>query len=545
MDVFKNNGSKIHNVVFIVVDMLRVCYIRKGGNKLNVCPTINSMAENGIICLNARSNSFPTQFSYPSILTSTLPLDNGGYDNGIIHRPLTIAEALGDLGLHTIGYASATWLGSFYGYNRGFKEYYELFDPGNLWGNYADIYYEYYYGLLEKKIISDEEFVKITGDLFERTLKELLRLCQQTEKQFVDRIFEYDVALHRHNFALYRKMLNQLYMQFLEDRKKFIVEFFRGQMDRLGLNLKTFLTGEKEKSDVKDMTTLFPRLARSIARGGGVKFRSYKQAVPATYLRKLINRKISDNKSTKFFLWSHFMDVHDHVSMPGEVGFPPNLLTLGLRRIFSNNAIARKEMYSLRYVDNEIANVVNRLKDENLLDSTLIVICGDHGISDKAYELKAGSLFDEATRVPMIFYNPNLKPRTISAPCSLLDIGPTILSLINAPARSEFKGQSVIGDLADDRIIYLESLGPGPGDLRYKAIKIAVVKGRYKLIWREKGYEASCSAGANYLFDLIDDPNEQENLYSNGNYKSIVSELEKIASERCSKLRNDLKSIRK
>ncbi|PKL51070.1 MAG: hypothetical protein CVV39_00560 [Planctomycetes bacterium HGW-Planctomycetes-1] len=536
MDVFKNNGSKIHNVVFIVVDMLRVCYLKKGGNKLNICPTINSMAENGIICLNAHSNSFPTQFSYPSILTSTLPLDNGGYDNGIIHRPLTIAEALRDLGLYTIGYASTAWLGNFYGYNRGFKEFYELFDPGNLWGNYADIYYEYYYGLMEKKIISDEEFVKITGDLFERTLKELLRLCRQTEKQFVDAVFEYDIALHRHNFALYLEILNRMYSQFRQDRKKFLLEFLRSHLE---LNFKMFLTNEKEESDIKDITTFFPRIVRRIIRCFGVRFRSYRQAVPATYLRKLINRKISDNKSTKFFLWSHFMDVHDHVSMPGEVGFPPNLLTLGLRRIFSNNAIARKEMYSLRYTDNEIANVVNRLKDENLLDSTLIVICGDHGISDKAYELKAGSLFDEATRVPMIFYNPNLKPRTISAPCSLLDIGPTILSLIDAPARSEFKGQSVIGDLANDRIIYLESLGPGPGDLRYKAIKIAVVKGRHKLIWREKEYEDSCSAGTNYLFDLIDDPNEQKNLYNDGNYKSIVSELEKIASERCSKLRNE------
>jgi arylsulfatase A-like enzyme len=539
--VFKHNGREIRNVVLIVVDMLKFCYLKKGGNTLNACPAINFMADNGIICLNARSNSFPTQFSYPSIFTSTLSLDNGGYDNGIICRPLTIAEALRDLGFNTIGYSTAAWLGSFYGYNRGFKEFYELFDLNNVWGNFADIYYEYYYNLFAKGIISEDEFTSITGDLFDRALQELLRLCDQTEKQLA--VFDYDISLHRHNFAVYRKLLNQLYTQFLKDRKKFVVEFLR---NRLELNIKTFLTGEKEKADIKDITTCFPRAAKKILKNFGVRFRSYKQAVPATYLRKLVNKKISDNRGTNFFIWSHFMDVHDHVSIPSKFGFPPNLITLGLRRAFDNdNAIGKKELFPLRYVDKEIAKVINKLKTENLLDSTLIVVCGDHGVGVEAFETKAGNLFDEGTRVPIIFYNPNLNPCTISTPCSLMDIGPTILSLINAPARSEFKGRSLIEDLDTDRLILLESLGAGPGDFRYKAIKIAVIQGRYKLIWREDGYEDSCPAGINYLFDLIDDPHERKNLYDDDIHKSVVSALEKIASERCSRLRCDLKLIDK
>jgi len=536
MDIFRNDRHEIRNVVFIVVDMLKYCYLKKSGNSVDLCPEINFLADNGIVCSNARSNSFPTQFSYPSIFTSTLPLSYGGYDNGIIPRPLTIAESLKDLGFHTIGYSTATWLGRYYGYNRGFKEFYELFDVNNVWGNYADIYYEYYYSLFDKKIISGDEFVKIAGDLFESNFQELLRLFDQTEKQRT--VFEYDISLHRHNLALYRKILNQMHMQFLEDRKKFIIEFLR---NRLELNLKIFLTGKQEDLDIKDIKTIFPRLARTILRNFGVRFRAYKQAVPATYLRKLINGKISDNRNTKFFIWSHFMDVHDHLSVPNAFGFPPNLIKFNLLRAFKKvKSIGEKELFALSYTDKEINKVIDELKNNNLLESTLIVVCGDHGVGHQAYETKAGNLFDEGTRVPIIFYNPNLKPLTISAPCSLMDIGPTILSIINTPGRTEFEGKSLISDLEPQEPVLLESLGPGPGDFRYKAIKIAVIRKNFKLIWREKGYENSCPTGTNYLFNLDDDPDERKNLYNDNNYKFVVSELEEIALERCRRIRSGL-----
>lgn len=529
------HNQKIQNVIFLVVDALRFCYLRKGGNSLNLCPTINSLSENGIVCTNVRSNSCPTQLSYPSIFTSTLPLDHGGYDNGIIDRPLTIAQALSEAGLQTFGISTAQWPGCFYGYDRGFDEFIELSDINKFWEIFAGIYYTFYTKLFNNGIISSSEYYEIVAKLFESVLKELLRQCNQAESQLSELGFKYDKSLHRHDFALYIVALEKVQAEFLKDP----VEYLENELPlKINANIKIFLTGIPEKEDSKDITTYPSRTAIKFLRHFGMRFKKYSQSISSGYVRKLVNDQISKNANTPSFIWAHFMDLHDRACTNGQMGFAPNFISLGLQRHFdADNTILKKDLYSLRYVDKEIARIVAKLQSDNLLESTLIVICGDHGAGTQAFESDAGNLFDESNHVPAVFYNPGIQSRVISEPCSLIDIAPTILSLMNLSPRSEFDGVSLTQNLQSNRPVILESLGAGPGDFRFKAIKIAVLQADYKLIWREPGYEDSCPAGKNYLFNLAEDPTERNNLYDNSAYRSVACELEKIAMERCKIIR--------
>ena len=195
-------------------------------------------------------------------------------------------------------------------------------------------------------------------------------------------------------------------------------------------------------------------------------------------------------------------------------------------------------------MDKQFKRIVERLETEGLADSTLIVITGDHGVPHSCPDTSAGSLFDEAVRVPIIFYNPRLEPRRVEEPCALIDVAPTILHLIGRSAPPGLKGRVLTTAPGEDHHVILESLGAGPGDFEFKAIKIAVVRGGHKLIWREGGYTDTCPPGENYLFDLDADPTESVNLYTDKRYSTIVAELEAVAVRRCDELRQHNRGTR-
>jgi len=263
----------------------------------------------------------------------------------------------------------------------------------------------------------------------------------------------------------------------------------------------------------------------------------YEYAPPASYLGERISAAIRENCDRPFFMWTHFLDIHDEIYIGGRVGIPPNCLTLGLAHLLNrSNPAILTHTFSLRFIDHQIAKIITTLKSQGLFDSTLIVITGDHGVCVETAE-RAGSLFDEVIRVPLIFYNSNFQHRVVTELCSLQDIAPSILTLLGKESCPEFKGRSLVQEPAPTGPVILESLGSGPGDFRFKAIKMAVVHGKYKLIWQEPGYVDSCLPSQNYLFDLEADPNERTNLYDKREYREVALALESIVQERAKKLR--------
>jgi len=524
--------SKIKNVLFLTVDCLQFTLLSAGRNKLNICPTINSLAENGILCWQARAHGFPSQMTFSSILTSTLPLDYGGYDTGILNKPVTLAESLQNCGLHTIGFSSSPWLGLLYGYDRGFNEFYELFDIDKLWKIFVNVYHKFYANLFAKDIITKSEFCEIIGKSFSYILVSLQSQCANKRREIQEYKFSYRMELHRHDFKAMQEALRKIASDFSAHSDEYIMKKMRNGLEAdIGMFLMGNSTQGTEKAFlIKNINRLLKLLSVQLWR--------HLYSVPASYLKEQVIATIQDNRKTPFFLWTHFLDIHDKTYIAGRVGFPPSI-SLGLKHLISRgNPASLTQTFSLRFIDNNIAQIIASLKSQDLLDSTLIVIAGDHGMNSKSPEKMAGNLFDESTHVPLIFYNPNIEPRIISEPCGLIDIAPTILDLLGKNPCSDFTGRSLVRPLSSDYPVILESLGPGPCDMNHKAIKMAVIRGRYKLIWREPGYENTCPAGDNYLFDLEADPGERKNLYSDQKYSKIVSELENIVHERCNKLRN-------
>ena len=188
-----------------------------------------------------------------------------------------------------------------------------------------------------------------------------------------------------------------------------------------------------------------------------------------------------------FFAWIHLFDTHR----------PYDLLDDYRNRHFDPYLAA------IMYVDSEIARLIEHLDARKLLDSTLIIVVGDHGesLGGHGEESHGIFLYQEALRVPFIVSGPGVAPGR-SRIARLIDVMPTVLDLFGLPVRG-LDGISLAR--ANSRSdgpsleVYSESMYPN----RYGWAPLRSLRaGRYKFI----------DAPRAELYDLTTDPMEEHNV---------------------------------
>ena len=90
----------------------------------------------------------------------------------------------------------------------------------------------------------------------------------------------------------------------------------------------------------------------------------------------------------------------------------------------------------MRRTDELIGDIISALRQNNLLDNSIIIITADHGeefMEDgHYYEHKPESSSERLLHVPLMFYCTNMfEHKNISVPASTIDILPTISDLLN------------------------------------------------------------------------------------------------------------------
>jgi N-acetylglucosamine-6-sulfatase len=161
-------------------------------------------------------------------------------------------------------------------------------------------------------------------------------------------------------------------------------------------------------------------------------------------------------------------------------------------------------------IDEGVGLILETLKDQNLLDKTMIIFTGDngfffgeHGLTEKRFA------YEESIRVPFIVrYPPLIKAGSISeVPVLNIDIAPTILSLAQLPAPLHMEGQSLLpvfkgGKLKDSRSAILFEFWPEAQN----AVGIGAWKAVRTVEW--KYIKWPDLTGADELYNLKEDPFE-------------------------------------
>ncbi|MEO2014971.1 MAG: sulfatase [Fuerstiella sp.] len=170
-------------------------------------------------------------------------------------------------------------------------------------------------------------------------------------------------------------------------------------------------------------------------------------------------------------------DVFDHITDPQSVQLPP---------YYPRDPVLLKDwstyLDSVRITDHHVGLIMERLKQEGLLDNTLVVFFTDHGIS---HARGKQFLYDEGTHIPLIVRGPGIASgmtRTdlvehidiaaLSLAAAGIEIpeqmqGQDILAPSNQPKQAVFAARDRCGEAADrirsvrtDRYLYIKNFYP-------------------------------------------------------------------------------------
>jgi arylsulfatase A-like enzyme/Tfp pilus assembly protein PilF len=220
------------------------------------------------------------------------------------------------------------------------------------------------------------------------------------------------------------------------------------------------------------------------------------------------SRWFDKNHAAQFFCWVHFYDPH----LPYE---PPS----PYKEEFADNPYDGE----IACMDHYVGEVVEKLREKNILANTIIILAGDHGeaFGEKVEAGHGIFLYEGTMKVPLIFYAESHLPQglTVKPRVRLIDLMPTVLDMLNIPANKDIQGVSLLpfiaGKKKENLSTYIETYFPrenyGWSEL------VGFIGGDWKYIRAPK----------EELYNLKKDPEETRNA---------IAEEKKIAQEMRAKL---------
>ena len=185
-----------------------------------------------------------------------------------------------------------------------------------------------------------------------------------------------------------------------------------------------------------------------------------------------------------------------------------------------------KEAYyaTISFVDAQVGRILDQLEAYGLDKNTVVVFTSDHGyhMGEHGHWQKQ-TLFENATRIPLIISAPNLENKGVTSmsPVELIDLYPTLMDLTNIHTP-----RHVVGKSLQPLMKNVNASVRGSALTRWRN-GYSIKTKRYRLTkWGsngELGYE---------LYDHKKDKNELINLASNQDYNGLMDSLKLVIEQR-------------
>lgn len=181
----------------------------------------------------------------------------------------------------------------------------------------------------------------------------------------------------------------------------------------------------------------------------------------------------------------------------------------------------------VKCIDDNVGKIIRYLKEEQIWEETMVILTTDHGEYLGEHGLMGkNNLYDSAYHIPMIISMPWEKQRGVRSKMyfSVVDFGKTIAGMagISYPYECDGydKSDSLFGNSCNvEKEIYIH-----PSDVP----RAGIITDQYELAYVGTGWKGKVFC-EHILFDRIRDPYQEENLFSDPAYQSVITELtEKI-----------------
>jgi len=201
----------------------------------------------------------------------------------------------------------------------------------------------------------------------------------------------------------------------------------------------------------------------------------------AERVNRAVAESLDQRQSDRFFLYVHYMDVHDH------------------------KLAQRSYAAAVKVVDGSVGDLLDSLEDTGLLEDAFVVLVSDHGeILHEEFPLPAGlhlgnPSFEPVLEIPLIVFPPLV--RDTSRTIRTQDLRDLILDIAG------YRG-SAPADTDPDELFLSEMIWQTYRKGRWKSMQF---RRRNDFYAHLKPYEPD-KTDSPYLFDLLDDPEEQHDV---------------------------------
>ncbi len=213
------------------------------------------------------------------------------------------------------------------------------------------------------------------------------------------------------------------------------------------------------------------------------------------------------DRASPWFLWIHCWDPHSPYDPPEP---------------FKTQYQDHPYEGEVAYVDLALGTLLDYLKESGLLDSTVIVLTGDHGesLGQHGEETHGFFAYNSSLWIPLIISTPETARGRVEDYVSHVDIFPTACDALGIKKPSFLQGSSLLpalkGKKMPERPIYFESLHP------YYSRGWAPLRG---LVSKKTKF---IDSPIPELYDLDRDFDELRNLAGEKDIAPLASQLEKI-----------------
>ena len=175
--------------------------------------------------------------------------------------------------------------------------------------------------------------------------------------------------------------------------------------------------------------------------------------------------------------------------------------------------LVRSYLACTSFVDAQVGRILAAIEESGQSGNTIVVVWGDHGwhLGEKGITGK-NTLWEDGTRVPLIFAGPGVSPGGRSPqPAELLDIYPTLSELCGLESRDDLEGISLVPQLVD-----ANTPRERPAMTSHNQGNHGIRSERWRFIRYADGSEE--------LYDHQADPHEWTNLAAKREYAAVMSE---------------------
>lgn len=186
---------------------------------------------------------------------------------------------------------------------------------------------------------------------------------------------------------------------------------------------------------------------------------------------------------------------------------------------------------SVSFMDDQVGKIISEIDRLGIRESTAIVFTSDHGyhLGEHDFWLKS-NLHEEVTRVPLIIDAPGYNPAVTTSPVELVDLYPTLSSLVSLKSPSDVQGLDLTPILKDP-------------NYRVRETAITINNG-FSLRGDQWAY-IRYTDGSEEFYDMNSDPNQFQNIVNTPEANSRVAEARAALDTRIKRSKLTLKSKKK